>query len=121
MRERHRDEYYRGLEERLRSLIPLAARLLSPEVVKSYTEYLDAGEYGFAVKVATEGLPEDAAPSHLRELALALLVEAEVMRLAGSVADRLRALAGLQDERDFVVHLSPVWRERANFIIDADI
>ena len=25
------------------------------------------------------------------------------------------------DERDFVVHLSPVRRERANFIIDADI
>jgi hypothetical protein len=27
----------------------------------------------------------------------------------------------MSDEEDFVVHLSPVWRERANFIIRADI
>jgi hypothetical protein len=93
MTERRSDKYYSELEERLRSLMPLAARLLSPEVVKWYTEYLDAGEYGLAVEVAAEGLPADARRSQFRELAVALLAEAEVMGVAEPAADRLRALA----------------------------
>jgi hypothetical protein len=37
------------------------------------------------------------------------------------VADETTLTPVPVDERNFVVHLSPVWRERANFIVDADI
>jgi hypothetical protein len=94
MTDRRSDNYYRELEDRLRSLIPLAVRLLSPEVVKWYTEYLDAGEYGLAVEVAADGFPTDATPSRFRELAIALLAEAELMGLSGPATNHLRALVG---------------------------
>ena len=93
MAERRSDDYYRELEERLRLLTPLVEGPLSPEVVGWYTEYLDAGEYGLAVEVAAEGLPAADAHPQVRELALALLFEADGMRLAGPPVDHLRALA----------------------------
>jgi hypothetical protein len=93
MTKRPSDEYYRELETRLRALIPLAESVLSTEVLNWYMEYLDAGEYGLAVEVAAEGLPRDDAESRSREVAAALLAEAQVMDLRVPAVDRLRIIA----------------------------
>lgn len=96
MTERQSDAYYRELERRLRTLLPLAGTVLKPEIVGWYSEYLDAGEYGLAVEVAAEGLPTGESPE-LQRLASALLSEAELMELAGSEVERLRTRVRRQD------------------------
>ena len=93
MTERRPDEYYMKLEGRLRSLIPLAREVLTAEAVKWYTEYLDAGEYGLAIEVAAEGFRSDTAASRSKELALALLAEADLMGMRGPAVDRLHGCA----------------------------
>jgi len=88
---RFSDDYYADLERRLRDLLPLVDRVLPPEPVHAYTEFLDAGEYGVAVEWATDALSPQAVGA--TELAEALLKEGEVMGLDDSYLARLRAMA----------------------------
>jgi len=89
MSERRPDEYYIELERRLRRLGPLAASVLPPQALTWFTDYLDAGEYGLAVEVASEQLPRDDVSPAARELASGLLREAEIMGLGDDVIERL--------------------------------
>lgn len=82
------DEYYAEREARLRELMPLVREALPQETQAWFKEFLDHGEYGLAVEVASEAIPDDPQASAV-QLANALLREAEVMRL-DSVATRLR-------------------------------
>lgn len=86
---RQPDEYYIALERRLRALDPQAKAVLPPDPYSWFKEYLDAGEYGLAVEVASEELPEDADTPAAREFASGLLREAEVMGLPDEVIRRL--------------------------------
>ncbi len=95
MSDRHPDEYYRELEARLGALVPLVASSLPPRVLDSYREYLDAGEYGLAVEVAADALAGVPIEEPSRELARALLPEAETMSLESAI-DELRTLAESQ-------------------------
>jgi hypothetical protein len=83
------DEYYIELERRLRALAPLAASVLAPDPYRWFTEYLDAGEYGLAVEVASEEMPTGDASKPTRDLASGLLREAELMGLPDEVTQRL--------------------------------
>lgn len=88
---RQPDEYYIALERRLRKLIPLAESVLPPEPYRWVLEYLDDGEYGLAVEVASEEMPDGDASPEARQLASGLLREAELMGLPDEVARRLIA------------------------------
>jgi len=77
MSERQPDRYYIELERRLRKLAPLAEAVLPPEPFRWFMEYLDAGEYGLAVEVASEEMPAGDSSSAARQLASGLLREAE--------------------------------------------
>jgi hypothetical protein len=71
-------------------LEPLAQTQLAAEPYGWFREYLDAGEYGLAVEVASEGLPPEDASTGARELRAGLLAEAELMGLSDEVTARLR-------------------------------
>ncbi len=87
------DEYYSQLEQRLRALLSRAEGHLRPTTRRWIGEFLDAGEYGLAVETAAEDLPPTGS-ADLRELAGALLAEAQLMNMTGDSVDRLRRLAG---------------------------
>ena len=87
---RESDEYYLELERRLRMLGPLAEAVLPPEPQRWISEYLDAGEYGLAVEVASEEMPTGDSSPEARDLASGLLREAELMGLPDEVTRRLR-------------------------------
>ena len=70
------------------ALEPQAATVLAPEPYSWFKDYLDAGEYGLAVEVALEELPDGAHAPVARELAAALLREAEAMGLPDDVSRR---------------------------------
>jgi hypothetical protein len=89
MSRREPDEYYIELERRLRALAPLAESVLAPDPYRWFTEYLDAGEYGLAVEVASEEMPTGDSSEPTRELASGLLREAELMGLPDEVTQRL--------------------------------
>jgi hypothetical protein len=84
------DEYYAERESRLRALLPLAREALAEEPHRWFEEYVDYGEYGLAVEVATDAIPDDAQASAV-QLATALLTEADVMGL-DAAATRLRQI-----------------------------
>lgn len=86
---RRPDEYYVELERRLRKLAPLAETVLGPDPFQWFIEYLDAGEYGLAVQVASEEIPEGAPSAATRKLTSGLLREAELMGLPDDVTRRL--------------------------------
>jgi hypothetical protein len=86
---RQPDEYYIALERRLRALEPQARAVLPPDPYRWFMEYVDAGEYGLAVEVASEELPEGNDAPATREFAAGLLREAEVMGLPDEVSRRL--------------------------------
>ena len=86
------DAYYRGLEARLRVLRPLVGACI-PRVLDAFTEYLDAGEYGLAVEVATEALGREVGSSEGRALASGLVAEATVMELPRELILTLRRIA----------------------------
>ncbi|MGH2943714.1 MAG: hypothetical protein ACRDLN_13170 [Solirubrobacteraceae bacterium] len=94
MSSRQPDEYYIALERRLRALAPGAKRVLPAEPYRWFLEYVDAGEYGLAVEVASESLPEEASTPEVRELAGGLLREAEIMGLPDEVTQRLLSRTG---------------------------
>jgi hypothetical protein len=85
---RQPDEYYIALERRLRALEPEAEAVLAPDPYRWFKDYLDAGEYGLAVEVALEELPDERHPAAARALAAALRREAEAMRRADDVKRR---------------------------------
>lgn len=86
-----RHEYYESLERRLRDLDALVIELV-PDLSGWYRKYLDAGEYGLAVEIIAEELSSGMPKDRLRELASALLSEAELMGSPDSVSDHLREL-----------------------------
>jgi hypothetical protein len=88
---RQPDDYYIALERRLRTLLPQAEAVLPPEPYGWVLEYLDAGEYGLAVEVASEEMPERDVSPEARELASGLLREAELVGLPDEVTRRLLA------------------------------
>lgn len=87
-------EYYEGLEDRLRELVPHVKALVPDELAGWFLEYLDVGEYGLAVEVVSEALDADMPRGRLRPLASGLLAEATLMELPDPVLVRLRELAG---------------------------
>jgi hypothetical protein len=89
MSERWPDEYYIALERRLRKLVPLAESVLPPDPLGWILEYLDGGEYGLAVEVASEAMPTEDSSPEARELAAGLFKEAELMGLSDEVTKRL--------------------------------
>jgi hypothetical protein len=88
MSRREPDEYYIELERRLRAIAPLAQSVLAPEPYRWFMEYLDAGEYGLAVAVASEEMPRGDSSETARELASSLLREAVLMGLPDEVIKR---------------------------------
>jgi len=87
MAERWSDAYYVELERRLRALLAPAQGVLAAQPYRWFVEYLDAGEHGLAVQVASEALEPGEAS---RALADGLLAEAELMGLGDEVTGRLR-------------------------------
>lgn len=83
---------YDGIEQRLRALSNLVARIV-PDLAGWFDEYVDAGEYGLAVEIVAEQLPSDRPDPQLRELAAGLLAEAKVMGLSDATQDPLAELA----------------------------
>jgi len=79
------DKYYEALEARLRALTPHVEILLDDESTRWFREFLDVGEYGLAVEVASEGLDRAMNRAHLQPLASGLLAEAELMGLPNEV------------------------------------
>jgi hypothetical protein len=53
------DEYYAEREARLRGLMPVVREALPEETHAWFKEYLDHGEYGLAVEVASEPIPDE--------------------------------------------------------------
>jgi hypothetical protein len=87
--ERRPDKYYIELEQRLRKLAPLAKSVLPPDPYSWFMDYLDAGEYGLAVEVASEEMPDRDSSPAAGQFASGLLREAEVMGLPDEVIRRL--------------------------------
>jgi hypothetical protein len=83
--------YYEGLDDRLRALDGLVCQLVA-DLVGWYREYLDVGEYGLAVEIVAERLTPEMPRELVESLAAGLLPEAETMRLAPGVIERLRRL-----------------------------
>jgi hypothetical protein len=84
-------EYYEGLEQRLRALVPLVEELMA-DLAGWYGEYVDVGEYGLAVEIVAERLSSNMPRDRVRSLAVALLSEAELMELPDTVVGPLRDL-----------------------------